>query len=186
MCRPLPNGGVLQSRRMVVPDCDVCKCKGKGHKTWIENKHVRRVCELCSFFRFGKTKKELIRHAHKIHRNRLKPRTKAYKDFIVDKKVFNKRRASLQRSDKRHGCDPKNTMSQRDLYTFVRNNPCYFCGGKATGIDRQAWEVCYVKKHLKDPSKMVASCMLCNSMKRDRPMAVFVNKMHRIARQNPL
>jgi hypothetical protein len=166
-------------------DCEICKCKKQGHKSWIEGKTVHRVCELCSFFRFGLTKKELIAHARKVSKNRQNPRTAPYKNFVVDKDVFNKRRASIQRSDKRHGCDTSKTMSQRDLYTFVRNNPCYYCGGKATGIDRQGWEVCYMKKHLKNPEKMVASCVLCNAMKRERPRNVFVGKMNRIAKNNP-
>lgn len=165
-------------------DCEMCKCKGQGHRAWIEDKHVYRVCQLCSYFRYGMNKKAYIRHACKIHRNRLEPRTKPYRDYVVDKKVFNKRRASLQRSDKRHGCDPGKTMSQRDLYTFVRNNPCYYCGGKATGIDRQGWGVCYHQKHLNNPDKMVASCILCNAMKRERLRNVFVAKMNRVAKQN--
>ena len=166
-------------------DCEICKCKRQGHKSWIEGQKVLRACDLCSFFRFGMTRAQLIRHARKVHKNRQNPRTAPHKDFVVDKKVFNKRRASMQRSDKRHGCDPANTMGQRALYTFVQNNPCYYCGGKATGIDRQGWGVCYTKKHLRDPDKMVASCVLCNAMKRDRSRRVFVGKMNRIARQNP-
>ena len=77
-------------------------------------------------------------------------------------------------------------MGQRELYTFVRNNPCHYCGGKATGIDRAGGGRCATKRStLRTRSKMVASCMLCNSMKRDRPKQVFVAKMNRIARQNP-
>ena len=40
-----------------------CKCGRKGTTVVIENNTVRRVCDLCSFFRFGMTKKELTAYA---------------------------------------------------------------------------------------------------------------------------
>lgn len=168
-----------------MPDCEICKCKNQGHRPWVEGDKVFRVCAMCSFFRYGRTKAEMIRHARKICRNRSNPKKTPHKDYVVDKKVFNKRRESLRRSDIRHGCDPSNTMTQKELYTFVKNHPCFYCGGPATGIDRQSWEVCYTAKNLKNREKMLACCVLCNSIKREKPRNVFVGKMNRIAAQNP-
>jgi hypothetical protein len=164
--------------------CEICKCKNGGVKDWIEKGNVFKVCKLCHFFRYGRTKKCFIKFAKKVHKNRAKPRTSPHKDFIIDKKVFNKRRESIRRSDIRHGCNPKNTMSQRQLYEFVAKNPCFFCGGKATGLDRESWSVCYTSQNLKNSEKMVSCCFICNATKRSHSKSSFIKKMNRIARNN--
>ena len=165
------------------PACAMCRLPGTGHRAWIEGSCVHRVCRLCSFFRYGRTREQYIRHAQRVAQNRLDPRVRAHPDYEIDLKKFNRRRDAMRRRTKDR-CDPAATMSQRDLYTFVSRHPCFYCGDKATGIDRLSWGICYEKKHLNDPTKMVACCTLCNAVKRHYAQKTFVDKMKRVAREN--
>lgn len=160
----------------------MCKLPGRGQRPWIEGECVYLVCRLCSFFRYGRTRRQYIQHAKRVASNRRNPRVCAHADYQIDLKKFNRRRDAMRRRTKGKGCP---TMSQRDLYDFVSKHPCFYCGGKATGIDRLHEGLCYEKQHLADPTKMVSCCSLCNASKRDYSQKTFVDKMNRVARENP-
>lgn len=154
-------------------------CGLKGDEVWEQGCERLPCCKLCKFFRQNRTVKDYVAHARKIYRNQQTPRTVPYANFVVDMQKFNRRRDSMRRRTAKIGCT--STMTQRDLYTFVKQNPCHYCGDPATGIDRLARGICYEKRHLRDPNLMVAACTMCNASKRHYAKKTYLDKMKRVA-----
>ena len=174
---------MMREQTPQAPPCAMCKLPNTGHRQWTEGDCVYMVCRLCSFFRYGRPRDQYVRHAKRVAKNRLNPRVAPHADYKIDLKKFNRRRDAMRRRTK-DKCNPGGTMTQRELYTFVSQHPCHYCGGKATGLDRQSWDTCYEKKNLSDPTKLVACCTMCNASKRHYAQKTFVDKMNRVARQN--
>ena len=159
-------------------------CGGPGVRMWMQRGVERRpVCVVCHFYRDNMTASGFRKKAKQIatHRacpSKLQPATPC----SYETETFNKRRDSIRRSDIRHGCNPKQTMSQGELLEFVKSaGRCFYCGDCPTGIDRQELEQCYVTSNF---TEFVACCFQCNRMKRSKSMSAFIAHMNKVTCKN--
>jgi len=157
-------------------------CGKPGVREWLEKgREPRPVCHSCHFYRDNMTACQYRKKAKAIAEHQECPKPPPAGCQYAPQ-IYNKRRDSMRRSDIRHGCDPANTMSQRELINFVQEGgACHYCGACPTGIDRQAWEQCYTASNL---GEFVPCCYQCNRMKRSKPMAAFIRHMKKVTCQN--
>jgi hypothetical protein len=65
-------------------------------------------------------------------------------------------------------------LSKEDFIYIVGLN-CFYCGDSGYGIDRLVNNIGYIKFNC------VPCCTLCNKMKSNRELSVFINQCHKIS-----